>query len=84
MPEHVATYDVGVVTSRSRGAVDRTRFGLLSLAPCYRERNEPTGGQVEHLVDGVALLEVLVFTDQTRRRAPSRRFIVARIAVHIE
>ena len=39
---HVATYDVGVVTSRARGATDRTRFGLLTLAQCYEGRNEPT------------------------------------------
>jgi len=39
---HVATYDVDVVTSRSTGAFERKRFGLLSVEPCYRSRSAPT------------------------------------------
>jgi hypothetical protein len=39
---HVATYDANVVTSRSTGSSVKTRFGLLTLADCYRSRKEPT------------------------------------------
>jgi hypothetical protein len=39
---HLASYDVDVVTSRSTGATTGTRFGLLTLADCYRPRKEPT------------------------------------------
>jgi hypothetical protein len=39
---HRATYEADVVTSRSTGAKERTRFGLLTLAPCYTSRMKPT------------------------------------------
>jgi hypothetical protein len=38
----VGSYDARVVTSRSRGSVQKTRFGLLAVGPCYRSRTEPT------------------------------------------
>jgi len=40
--DHLASYEANVVTSRSTGSTKKTRFGLLTAAPCYPSRTLPT------------------------------------------
>src|SRR5262249_47692793 len=40
--DHLASYEAKVVTSRSTGSTKKTRFGLLTAAPCYPSRTLPT------------------------------------------
>ena len=40
--DHLASYEANVVTSRSTGSTTKSRFGLLTTAPCYTSRTLPT------------------------------------------